>query len=71
MAAKISENVATLQLYITAWLTMNIKTLFWCIEAHPSNILEVLQISPCTFAARGQNPKCRHFKTMCRNFASK
>ena len=29
------------QLYITAWLTMNIKTLFQCIKTHPSNILEV------------------------------
>ena len=54
MAAKISKNVATLH----HGLAYNEhKNIIWCIEAHPSNILEVLQISPCTFAARGQNLK--------------
>ena len=45
------------QLYITAWLTMNIKTSFRCNNTHLSNILKVPWISPCAFAARGQNPK--------------
>ena len=45
------------QLYITAWLTMNIKTSFRCIKTHLSNILKVPWISPCAFAARRQNPK--------------
>ena len=45
------------QLYITAWLTMNLKTPFRCIKTHLSNILEVPWISPGAFAARGQKPK--------------
>ena len=45
------------QLHIKAWLTMNIKTSFRCIKIHLSNILKVPWISPCAFAARGQNPK--------------
>ena len=45
------------QLYITAWLTMNIKTSFRCIKTHLSNILKVPWISTCAFAARGENPK--------------
>ena len=35
------------QLYITAWLTMNIKTSFRCIKTHLSNIPKVPWISPC------------------------
>ena len=49
--------VKMLQLYITAWLTMNIKTSFRCIKTHLSNILKVTWISPCAFVARGQNPE--------------
>ena len=45
------------QPYITGWLTMNIKTSFRCIKTHLSNILKVPWVSPCAFAARGQNPK--------------
>ena len=46
------------QLYITAWLTMNIKTSFRCNNTHLSNILKVPWISPGAFAARGKNPMC-------------
>ena len=45
------------QIYITAWLTKNIKTSFWCIKTHMSNIIKVPWISPCAFTTREQNPK--------------
>ena len=59
------------QLYIKAWLTMNIKTSFRCIKTHLSNILKIPRFHLVRLPLEDKIQNGRHCKAMCHNFASK